>query len=557
VIVYYVMARRKFPKRSRQRAKFYEIQQSFRQHARSLKQCQYNSKIENTSDRQENSELMFESQHANLLHNNELSPEIASKSPRVKLEVDIYGNDAKMGNNVNVQATERSKLESNFSTCDFKLNAGSTDSFPSLENYPKHDVTTLIIDNTLDLRDTLSSRDTSLFLNKTADEHESAASASGIKFYQASSQSAMSRSNFKSHLLRDNASTYINEISRSANSDRKPKMNEQFPDERSDQQEETDNCRLVDKTLSMNDDLACEMNNYLDQRTSAIIGHSILRPIAILHGQCLPESTRSARLCKSGNQSRSADDVRLLSDEFQLVGASTCKTVDKHDKLRDNFDKKSRNILNDNRRFETIGKRLIMNWREFWRIFARLNKRIENKKDAERDTVPLLSKWFTDDPKFSYVSISTSSSFHTPPLSQRHANNRNLADCDNTNSQFSFAQSNEQGLEKTEHTIRNSRFIASCNRGSSSAKRCQTILTLENEYRETERQSSMCHANVPFALSGKKRKSKKSSFPLDQSISNETRQNSHSLESTSTSDLDQFALTDCDSLQEVMSWLLI
>jgi hypothetical protein len=512
--------------------------------------------------------MLLESQHANLLHNNKLSPEIVSNSPRIKLEIETYGDDAKIRDNINVQATEKSKPESNLSTCE--LNAGSTNSCLSLENYPKR-ITTLITNDTLDLEDTLSTRDTLLSLNndgnETADE-QSAASASGTKFYQSSSQSAIFRSNFrfKSQSLQDNlhaASTYIDEIPRSANSERKPEMNGQFPEKRSDQQEDPrgsemmDNCRLVDKTLSMNDDLACEMNDYLDQRISTIIGHSTLRPIAILHGQRLSESTQFARLCKSGKWSRSTGDVRLSFDEFQLAGTSTCETVDKHDKLRDSLDKK-RNILNDNKRFdvllETIGKHLIMNWRELRKIFARLNKRIhENKDDTKRDgAVPLLSKWFTDEPRFSYVSISTSSSLHTPPLSQRNANSRgNLTNCNNVNSQF--AQSNERGLEETEHMIRNSRFIASHN-CRSSAKRCRTVLTFENEHGKTERQNST-HVNVP--LSGKKRKSKKSSFPLNQSISNEARRDNHSSELTFTSDLDQFAMTNCDSLQEVMSWLLI
>jgi len=489
-----------------------------------------------------------------------------SKSSRIKLET--YGNDAKIGDNINIQATEQSKPESNLSTCDFKLNAESTNSFLSLENCPKH-ITTLITDDTLNLGDTLLSLNNGG--NETVDE-QSAVSVSGTKFYQSSSQSAMFRSNFKSQSLHDNASTYIDEIPRS-NSDRKPETNGQFPEKKSGQQENSlgsktmENCRLVDKTLSMNDDLACEMNDYLDQRASTIIGHSILRPITILHGQHLSESTQFARLCKSDKWSRSADDMRLSFDEFQLVGTSTCETIDKHDKLRNSLDKKNRNNLNDNKRFdvlfETIGKHLIMNWHELRKIFARLNKRIREKKDdTERDTVPLLSKWFTDDPRFSYISISTSSSFHTPPLSQRNANScGNLwkknrensgANCDNVNSQFSLAQSNKQGLEKTEHMIRNSRFIASHNpHGSSSAKRCQTF---ENEYGKIERQSST-HMNIPFALSGKKKKSKKS-FLLNQSISNETRRDSHSSELTFISDLDQFAV-DCDSLQEVMSWLLI
>ncbi|XP_011333246.1 formin BNI1 isoform X2 [Ooceraea biroi] len=161
------MGRRKFHKRSRQKAKFHEVQQSFRQHARSSKRRRYDSKA--TSNLQQNSpELMLsESQHEDLLYDSKLSPEIVSKSPKIKLQVETCGDGAEIGDDISVRRTEQSQRKS----CDFKRNAESTNSLLRLEGYSKHDITKLITGDALDLTDASSSSSLSLNNgeNKTAD----------------------------------------------------------------------------------------------------------------------------------------------------------------------------------------------------------------------------------------------------------------------------------------------------------------------------------------------------------------------------------------------------
>ncbi|RLU24939.1 hypothetical protein DMN91_003030 [Ooceraea biroi] len=498
------MGRRKFHKRSRQKAKFHEVQQSFRQHARSSKRRRYDSKA--TSNLQQNSpELMLsESQHEDLLYDSKLSPEIVSKSPKIKLQVETCGDGAEIGDDISVRRTEQSQRKS----CDFKRNAESTNSLLRLEGYSKHDITKLITGDALDLTDASSSSSLSLNNgeNKTADvinDERPAVSTLDTKFRLSdTSQLAMFRSNLES--LRDDAFYY--ETPRPTNPGEEPEMNgQQFPEEKSVQQkdrresETMDDCRLIDKTLSMNDDLTIsEMNNYLDERMSSITKHSSFEtvpPIAILQSQHLSESATS---CKSDKcRSESTGDVRLSLDEFQPPGS-----VDERNKLWDN-PKRSRNILNgSNKRFdvvlETIGKHLTVNWRELRKIFARLNKRIhEDEDDVERDCAPLLSKyrWFADDRRIPYVSISMSSPKNA---------NRSSASCNND-------EDEEAGRQR----------------------------------RSTTR------VEVPPALSEERRKRKQLSFPPTQPSCDKTCRDSRSSESTSTSDLDQPALTDYDSLQEI------
>lgn len=586
------MVRRKFRKRSRQKTKCREIRQSFQRHASSLKRHQsHDSNIENAYNPQQNSpeSMLVESQHMDLLYGNKLSPEIVPKSCGI-ISAEICGHDVKIiTDNIGAQKTEQSEANSNLSIRDFKCSAESADHILGLKDYFKHDIIKLIADDTFDSTDTLSFD--LLFLNngenKTANvthNERSTVSAFGTKFHLLStSQSMVFDSNVESRSLRDDVSIYTNEILKPGNPEcGKPEMNgQQFLKEmanqdrsQKDHRRSMNDCLLIDKTLSMNDEFTREMNNYLNEQASTtIIRHSTFKtvhPIAILQSQPLSESAQLAT-CKSdkGFRASESDDVRLSLDEFYFLEKSMHESVDKHEQSLNNYDKRSRNILNGNKKrfdivLKRVSKQLTVNWHEFRKIFARLNKGIDEDDAAKRNGASLLSRYrrFINDRRFPYVSISsTSSPLHTPSSSPKNINGRSsLADYnDNANARFLFAQSHEQGTEKTEFTIRDSKLVASCNCESSSAKHFCTVSTrFESEHEETERQKrSTTHAEqLSFPLLERKRKNGRfSSLPLNQP-SCKTRWNSCSSESTSTSDFDQLAVIDYDSLQEVISLII-
>lgn len=538
------MGGRKFRKRSRQKARSDDVQRSLRQHARSLKRRQYESKsTKSTPDPRKSPELvLFESQRADPLYdNNARSPEIVPKSSRIKFEAEASASNARIGDDT--QKTEPSKRRS--STRDFN-GAAECPGLLGLEDCSKHDISELIIDDTLDSTATLSSG-SSLSLNTslenqaadvTQDIERSAASAFDKKF----DLSAMFPSD-------------LDEIRQTANPGQQCSQDGSARDE-----ETTSDYPLMDKTLSMNDELTREMNNYLDERTSTtIIGHSTLRTSP-------SRPTRFAAFCKSGKWSESAaDGVGLSLDEFQLAGTSVCEPVDERNESRDNHD---RSLLDNNNNgrsnvvLGTIGKHLTVNWRELRKHFARLDKRIhEDEEDAKRDRASLLSRyrWFIEDRRFPYVSISTSSSFGGTPSSKsaRDCGSLKLVDCTDVNDprRYVLAESNARGREKTECTIQNSRFLASCSREYLSAKQCQAILTYENEHEAAgkERRPMTARVRIPFPPSTGKWKSMKPPFPLNQLSCNKTGRDNRSSESMSTSDLlDQLAVADYDSLQEVI-----
>lgn len=175
--------------------------------------------------------------------------------------------------------------------------------------------------------------------------------------------------------------------------------------------ETIENCRLLENTLSMNDDLVREMNNYLDERSpvKVIADHSYINrttsplvTICALRTNRVSESVRFTIPWRSDDNHKRvpefAVDARLPLDKCGPFGSSIHRFVRRQDNELGpyNLDVKRPERTSNDRNFDIaankVGERLAANWREFRKTFAYLLRGLGGKirdKDVGRNATQL------------------------------------------------------------------------------------------------------------------------------------------------------------------------
>lgn len=372
------MTRRRQHKRSRQKkAKFHKVKEPIR---KNVQPQLFNSRNEDkdTSDashpRQCSPEsVLFESQHADSLGDNKLSPEIFPKRSRrsegLKNDSEIDdGTAARMLEQFSPISSE-GRGESDLPLCDFKHDAKCVNDFSSLEDSGERERNAgkSIASDPFDLTEncsfSLSSLSNELNNNGTADvTHNGRSLLNAIPeaACRDTSEAAISQSNLESR-SGDGAPANSNG-KRSAGEDSCQREDHYIL-------ETMDDCYLLDKTLSMNDNLLREINGYLDGQPSTVISGKLGRD-------------RTPKL----------SHFTILRETDERGGASVRRSVaGPDDGSRDNPDKRKWGTSGDGRGFdvtlEKIGERLTENWREFRKIFAHLrrtNRKTRGEDAAER-----------------------------------------------------------------------------------------------------------------------------------------------------------------------------
>lgn len=400
-------------KRARQEASFYEIRESFRENARLMTMLQHyfsssssssakeeDAKNVNTLDprRRSPESVLYESPQVDvLLCREELSPEIVPKVSRIKLDPeDGHENDdvEEAGEAIiatrGIERSESALLEPqqvDLLLCHEQLSPGIALEFSKIDRLNSR--TDRENDEAKVRRRNIARKRIERSILNSPGEHE------------------------------DVASDEVPDVKR----ERRTLFEGEWKDD-SYEAKKTDDCYVLDKTLSMSDDLVREMGNYLDQKSSAATDRSFtvettpLPDVGVdgLQNKCIMESARLASLHSSDKYDcESSNDVQSSSDKFEPLGSSICGTVDGYEKIcQDNADemreeKPTNNDKNCDDASENDSIPLVANWCEFRKVFTclqRLNRKIRDEDE------PLLSKhrFARDDRRLRYVPITTSPS---------------------------------------------------------------------------------------------------------------------------------------------------
>lgn len=571
------------------------------------------------SDQRSPESVLYEPQH--LEYRDELSPEIAPKFPRIEsngLAERVAGRDdgtmaARRIQRPYPSSSTRTSdtAPSNPPTRDSKRNVRSTnDLLDPLEHFNfnfNRELTTksMIVDDPLDTTDY---RDSSLNselngdVSKTTDGtyrgRSSAAVALGRrKLFRSTTtamtcdaprRSAASRSatffRLGSEPLsgRNDARIFAEEEEEvTHHNEEKRRINERYETKPVD-----DHYVLLDKTLSMNDDLAREISSYMD------VGQSPTTPIA---GRTTALKTISPVATTYGAlqhiaRPEFADNVRSSLDEFgppgSVDGRGTRRMRDERKKRRKRSPTWSRDrSIDRSLAAKRIGERLLANWREFQRIFAYL-RWVDRKIFLHGEDTSVSSRYekFTRDnrtfvspsfsPKTSCAtnrgSGSTVTTTTTTTMADRDATRLLLAK-KRTRDPLDVGSPPAVGSRKTESKIprglivtprRSTSSSSSSSSSPAAAKRCRTILRFEDEDEE-ERATGK---DSSILLTEEKRNSEKRGFACPWYLSacaksHRCWKNDVSSESTPTRSVDLAAVPDrdrrsSDSLQEVTLFIL-
>ncbi|KYN20490.1 hypothetical protein ALC57_07396 [Trachymyrmex cornetzi] len=527
------MTRRKH-KRSRKKAKFPKVQESSQRekNVRPRFFDQRNEDKETISDashphRYSPESVLFESPHVDPLCDNKLSPEIVSKQlSRTKLE------DLKNDTAIEIAARmieQSSPISSKY--CKSKLriyDTKCTNDYPNnLENCEREQYTikSIASDQPFHLMENYSFCLSSLsnkvnknrMANITHDERFSNTSKTE-EAYRNISRSTIFRSNLESQSRDDDVCIFANAVPEPVNFDEKrsPSSN-QREDHSESIFDTTDDCYLLDKTFSMNDNLMREINSYLDEQ----------------------------------------------SDKRSELGLSVRKSVNgSDDGLRSNSDKNKRRASSDDKKFdvalEKIGERLIANWREFRKIFAYL-RQVNGGKTRGNAAIEssefLLHKYR----RFPHISVSTlslpslPSVFCTSSTSPRKLNHR----------QYRHEPSESNKCERSKREAEKSEIPSTTTpRVIGSMKRCRrTTLTFGDEdeadegeaarYRQPATGTRAPDITETNPLSEMKKKNEERSLLLDLPLFRKIpHQDSRFPESTTASKLSGDDCRRSDSLQK-------
>lgn len=420
------MTKRKH-KRSRKKAKFLKVQESSQKNVRPGFFDRRNEDKE-TSDASHPHQcspesVLFESPHVDPLCGNKLSPEIVSKQSKTKLEG--FKNDSEI--EIAARMIEQSSpISSKY--CKSKLRIYDTncinDYSNNLENCEREqNAIKSIASEPFDLTENYSFCLSSLsnetnnnrMANITYDERSS--NTVDEEAYRNISRSTIFRSNLESQ-SRDDVCIFAN-VLEPANFDEKRSPSSNQREDHYNIFETIDDCYLLDKTFSMNDDLMRDINGYLDEQSSTMIANKL----------------GMDRISKPRHF-----EILCETDERSELGLSVRKSVDgSDDGLRNNLDNNKRRTIksSDNKKFdvalEKIGERLTANWREFRKIFAylrRMNGAGGKTRGADReddDAVETSEFLLHKYRRFSDISVSTlslPSMFCTASTSPRKLNHQ-------------------------------------------------------------------------------------------------------------------------------------
>jgi len=492
------MGKRK-DKRRRKKTKFQKI-------ARKNAESKKRDEESDASDPHQRSPeaVLFESSPTDL-YSEKLSPEIIPKRSKIRLKAKACEDDAEVEDKAATRKIELSnpssfKRRESDSKCDNKHDAESTSDFLHLENCPKRDIDRLIVDKMFDSTSYHSFGSLSLKKEQNSDE-------SANDTLQNISQSTTFCSNLELQLP-NNVHVFTGDVPEHANSNEIVRCGGRSSEERSQQEacyksEIMNDCYSLNKTLSINDDLICQMNKYLEKQSLILTSHFTVK------------------------KSLSIADLQSKSfNELILAKSSVSEFVEGNDGLRDKLDQSKKHRSNNSKRFdaETSGEHLTTNW-QFRKLFSylwRITKKVRGP-DTERPGAPFLAKYKKFMRWRPYTSITTLSSLSsvftspTPSSSKSNVNSdensityRSLLAKEDSGSYYDFS---DQKTEYIDFEVQ-SGSTTSCSGSSPPAKRCRTILTFEDEKAGELRQpATRTEITDPFFKEG--RKSGERSFPLD------------------------------------------
>lgn len=278
--------------------------------------------------------------------------------------------------------------------------------------------------------------------------------------------------------------------------------------------ETMNDCYLLDKTLSINDNLMRESNGYLDGQPST--GNK-------LGGNRTPKLSHFTILRETGEQSELAE----LS-----ARRSVARSVDGS---RDKLNKKKRKTRRSNSKgfekigaLERIGDRLTENWREFRKIFAHLrraSRRIRGADAIEREEV-LLHRYR----RLPYtISVSTlslpTSAPNTPSFFPKRLDHDETRESGGT----SKREAEKVGIS-SESTTPHAGLVKRC---------CRTTLMFGNENEGEAARHRQPATRADIADSHLEKKKEECSFPPEpSSLNDEAHQKSRVPESTIASDIE-------------------
>lgn len=327
-----------------------------------------------------------------------------------------------------------------------------------------------------------------------------------------------------------------------------------------------DDCYLLNKTLSMNDDLINEMNIYLDRQSMVKSDNNIDKVTSSitnckLQNKYITESGNLVNLMnKTDTQSALVNETRSSFDEYETT-ESICGLIDEHDKSQNNANKgtKLKDISNLTT-VEKIAEQLIANWNEFRKMFAyllQINKKL--CKTNISNSVPMLTKYKKLIEDHTSLSVSSSpticTSRYLSPKNSKRSGSHNVIGSSLMNEDRNIEQSHRR--EKTKFRSRE-HPTTPCRRSLSSAKRRRVILQFEeNEKSEDQQQLKTYLKNTdPLAI---EKKSEEDSFSLNLSSHEKMHWNNCTSELTSLFVTDLHEVSDYDqpnvNLQEVKFYL--
>lgn len=426
------MARRK---RARHEASFYEVQESFRENARLMTVPQHsfsspsssNSARENAKNvdasesyRRSPESVLYESPQVNLLHHEELSPELVPKVSRTKLspEDECENDDVdEIREKIAMRGIERSE---------------STLSEP-------RQVDLLLCHEQFSPDIPLKfSKNKKLGPRANHDDVEVGCENVARKRIEQSALNSADEHDVASNKVPD------------AKGERRPHLEGKWKDNRYGP-EKMDDCHVLDKTLSISDDVAREIEHYLDEQSSTVVRTTDLSftigmtPLLVavdeLQSKYVMKPACLASLHTSdGYGCELSNNVQSSPDESEPLRSSLCETVEykmyghNADEMREK--KSSSDDKNCNVASERNGRPSAANWGEFRKVLAylqRFNRKIRGEDTKCGATLSSRHRFAHDNRKFRYVSIVTSpppssssslASSHASLLSPKNVKNR-------------------------------------------------------------------------------------------------------------------------------------
>ncbi|XP_024884045.1 uncharacterized protein LOC112462481 isoform X2 [Temnothorax curvispinosus] len=367
------MARRKH-KQSRKKTKFQKVQESLRKISGPDSKNENKERSDSSHPRSPES-VLFESQPADLQCGDKLSPEIIPKQPRRRSK--SFKDDPKIDDGIAARMIQQpspissKSRELDLAMCDFEHGTKYMNNFRNLEDSgerKRDDATKPLVDDPFELTESyflslssLSNEHNNNNANRTTDGRSSKI----VDEMTHRNTSVISRPDLKSQ-SRDDVRTFAN-IPGPVKFDEEGSLGVRS-NQRKDHYiiETMDDCYLLDKTLSMNDNLAHQMNSYLARQSPTVVVNKLGRDPEELsevpHFMILRENDERGEL--SG------------SPVHGSIGGP-----------RDNPNKKMKGTSNGNKRVEValerIGERLTANWREFRKIFGHLRRKNRNTRGEE------------------------------------------------------------------------------------------------------------------------------------------------------------------------------